>query len=137
MGTYLEKWKLLASNFFKLLMSESMLTKETIEILKKIKNTFMSISFLFEQVGIYSICVSSFIFQIVNFLPLTVFESWFSCLWYILQTNNTKLVQLLMIYCAHLEISIHKLQFVKSAILPYFHPVPYELLLWNLFSIIK
>lgn len=61
-------------------MSESMLTKETIEILKKIKNTFMSISFLFEQVGIYSICVSSFIFQIVNFLPLTVFESWFSCL---------------------------------------------------------
>lgn len=61
-------------------MSEPMLTKETMQILKKIKNACMPISFLFKQAGIYSICVSSFIFQIVNFLPLTVFESWFSCL---------------------------------------------------------
>lgn len=66
-----------------------MLTKETMQTSKKMQDTFMFISFLFEQAGIYSICVSSFIFQIVNFLPLTVFESWFSCLWYTLQTNNT------------------------------------------------
>ena len=64
-----------------MLISELMLSKEAMQTLKKItkKNTFMFFSLLVEQAGIYSICVSSFIFQIVNSLPLTLCESWLSC----------------------------------------------------------
>ena len=52
-----------------------MLSKKTMQILKIAKNTFVSISPLVEKGGIYSICLSSFIFQIVNFLPLPLLES--------------------------------------------------------------
>lgn len=61
-----------------MLISEPMLSKEAVQTLKKI-NASMSFSLLVEQAGIYSICVSSLIFQIVNCLPLTLFESWLSC----------------------------------------------------------
>lgn len=53
-----------------------MLSKKTMQIFKKItKNIFVFISPLAEQAGIYSICLRSFIFQIVNFLLLPLLES--------------------------------------------------------------